>query len=197
MKITIEHESFTGTANNLETAYALLDILNQPIKDSASHIADASNMVSEDIPNDKYLTITADDITIGGKSTTKYNGDPIWARNDCMEHVKKADKLFQKEHGASLVELHAVQANNVAGEPIPDTNGKYAWLRCVLDVNGEKKVTPWVFRYAHSSVADCRSNCANDCGYSVRSNSAFRAGLFESAVLNMQSRDTATGIFED
>lgn len=184
MKITIEHESFTGTANNLETAYALLDILNQPIKDSASHIADASNMVSEDIPNDKYLTITADDITIGGKSTTEYNGDPIWARNDCMEHVKKADKLFQKEHGASLVELHVVQANNVAGEPIPDPEGLFCWLRGVFIINGERKASRWVFRYANSSVAACRSNCANDCGSSVRYNSAFRAGLFESAVLN-------------
>ena len=187
MKITIEHESFTGTTNNLKTAYALLDILNKSIKDSAVHITDIRKIVSVDIsvdiPNNKYLTITKDDVTIGGKSTTKYNGNEIWSRNDCIEYVKEASELFEKECGASLAELHVVQANNVAGEPIPDTNGKCAWLRCVLDVNGEKKVTPWVFRRAHSSVAACRSNCAYYCGFSVRYDSAFRAGLFKSAII--------------
>lgn len=180
MKITIEHESFTGTANNLETAYALLDILNQPIKGSASHIADARKTTPDDITNNKYLTITADDITIGGKSTTKYNDDTIWARNDCMEHVKKADKLFQKEHGAKLLELHVVQANNVAGEPIPDPQGLFVWIRCVFEVNGERKKSRWVFLYAVSSVAACGSSCAYSCGSRVRDLSAFRAGLFGS-----------------
>lgn len=184
MKITIEHESFTGTANNLKAAYALLDILNQPIKDSTAHIADVSKTISEDIPNDKYLTITKDDVTIGGKSTTKYNGDPIWARNDCMEHVKKADKLFQKEHGAKLLELHVVQANNVAGEPVADPQGLFVWVRCVFEVNGERKTSRWVFCDAYSSVADCGSHCADGRGHVVRYSSAVRAGLFESAVLN-------------
>lgn len=184
MKITIESKHFTGTADNLKTAYALLDMLNQPIECSDDHIASVNNMKSVDIPNDKYLTITANDITIGGKSTTEYNGNEIWSRNDCIEYVKEASELFEKECGASLAELHVVQANNVAGKPIPDTNGKYAWFRCVFDVNGEKKVTPWVFRNASSSVADCRSNCAYYCGSHVRHYSAFRAGLFESAVLN-------------
>lgn len=174
MKFTIEDKDFSASTENFDLAKRLLEIVTK------EHFASISKTISDDIPNNKYLTITADDITIGGKSTTKYNGDPIWARNDCMEHVKKADKLFQKEHGASLVELHAVQANNVAGEPIPDTNGKYAWLRCVLDVNGEKKVTPWVFLHAYSSVADCGSSCAGYCGYDVRYSSAFRAGVFGS-----------------
>lgn len=180
MKITITHEKFTASTEDLETAYAMLDILNQPIKDSTAHIADVSKTISEDIPNDKYLTITADDITIGGKSTTKYNGDTIWTRNDCMEHVKKADELFQKEHGAKLLELHVVQANNVAGEPIPDPQGLFVWVRCVFEVNGERKTSRWVFQDAHSSVADCGSGCAIYCGRSVQSTSAFRAGLFGS-----------------
>lgn len=187
MKITIEHESFTGTTNNLKTAYALLDILNKSIKDSAVHITDISKIVSVDIsvdiPNDKYLTITADDITIWGKSTTKYNGDPIWERNACMEHVKNADKLFQKEHGAKLLELHVVQANNVAGEPVADPQGLFVWVRCIFGVNGERKTSRWVFQNAYFSVADCRSICAANCGNNVRNSSAFRAGLFESAII--------------
>lgn len=191
MKFTIEDKDFSASTENFDLAKRLLEIV------SKEHFADASKMTSAEIPNDKYLTITADDITIGGKSTTKYNGDPIWARNDCMEHVKNADKLFQKEHGAKLLEAHVVQANNVAGEPVADPQGLFVWVRCVFEVNGERKTSRWVFLSANSSVADCRSNCANDCGIGVRSNSAFRAGLFESAVLNMQSRDTATGIFED
>lgn len=44
MKIIIESKHFTGTADNLATAYALLDILNQPIECSDNHIADLSNM---------------------------------------------------------------------------------------------------------------------------------------------------------
>lgn len=176
MKITIESKHFTGTADNLKTAYALLDILNQPVECSDEHNDNASNMISAD----KYLTITADDITIGGKSTTKYNGDSIWAPNDCMEHVKNAYKLFQKEHGAQLLELHVVQANNVAGEPIPDPQGLFVWIRCVFEVNGERKTSRWVFQTAYSSVAGCRSGCAGSCGYYVRNNSAFRAGLFGS-----------------
>lgn len=187
MKFTIEHESFSGTTDNLKTAYALLDILNQSIKDSAVHITDISKIVSVDIsvdiPNNKYLTITKDDVTIWGKSTTKYNGDPIWERNACMEHVKNADKLFQKEHGAKLLELHVVQANNVAGEPVADPQGLFVWVRCVFEVNGERKTSRWVFLYALSSVADCRSLCANGCGLNVRCYSAIRAGLFKSAII--------------
>lgn len=176
MKITIEHEFFTGTANNLKTAYALLDILNQPVECSDEHNDDDSNMISAD----KYLTITAEDITIGGESTTEYNGNKILNRSGCMGYVKGSSELFVKEHGASLVQLHVVQTNNVAGKPIPDTNGKYAWLRCVFDVNSKKKVTPWMFLYANSSVADCESVCAGYCGYQILFNSTLRAGLFGS-----------------
>lgn len=178
MKFTIEDKDFSASTENFDLAKRLLEIVTK------EHFASISKTISDDIPNNKYLTITADDITIGGKSTTKYNGDTIWARNDCMEHVKKADKLFQKEHGAKLLELHVVQANNVAGEPIQDPQGLFVWVRCVFEVNGERKKSRWVFQNAISSVAACRSNCANDCGSNVRYNSAFRAGLFESAVLN-------------
>lgn len=178
MKFIIEDKDFSASTENFDLAKRLLEIV------SKEHFADASKMTSAEIPNDKYLTITTDDITIGGKSTTEYKGNEIWSRNDCMKYVKEASKLFVKEHGASLAELHVVQTNNVAGKPIPDTNGKCAWFRCVFDVNGEKKVTPWVFLGPFSSVADCGSLCANYCGNYVRVSSAFRAGLFESAVLN-------------
>lgn len=174
MKFIMEDKDFSASTENFDLAKRLLEIA------SKEHIADASKMTSAEIPNDKYLTITADDITIGGKSATKYNGDTIWARNDCMEHVKKADKLFQKEHGAKLLELHVVQANNVAGEPIQDPQGLFVWVRCVFEVNGERKKSRWVFLSAFSSVAGGGSGCADGCGIHVRLGSAFRAGLFGS-----------------
>lgn len=180
MKITIESKHFTGTADNLKTAYALLDILNQPIECSDDHIADASKTISSDIPNDKYLTITADDITIGGESTTEYNGNAILNRDDCIKYVKEASKSFVKEHGVSLEELHVVQANNIAREPVPDAQGKYTWLRCVFNVNGERKLSRWVFRYTFASVGACGSYCAYDCGNSVRYDATFRSGVFGS-----------------
>lgn len=180
MKITIESKHFSGTADNLKTAYALLDILNQPVECSDDHIADVSNMVSLDIPNDKYLTITADDITIGGESTTKYNGNKIWNRDGCMEYVKDASDLFTKEHGASLLELQVVQANNIVGNPIPDTNGKCAWLRCVFNANGVRRITPWIYYTTYGSVAGCGSGCASDCGGGVRNASSFRGSVFGS-----------------
>lgn len=133
-----------------------------------------------DIPNDKYLTVTENDIAIGGEHTSKYNGTNIWDPEYCMECVREASKSFVKEHGASLEELHVVQANNITGEPIPDARGNYIWLRCVFNVNGERKISRWVFLYAYSSVADCGSNCASSCGNYVRDFSAFRAGVFGS-----------------
>lgn len=174
MKFIIEDKDFSASTENFDLAKRLLEIVTK------EHIADVSNMVSADIPNDKYLTITADDITIGDKSTTEYNGNEIFDRSDCLGYVKGVSELFVKEHGASLVELHVVQANNVAGEPIPDPEGLFCWLRGVFIINGERKTSRWVFRYASSSVADCGSNCALYCGYTVRSHSAFRAGLFGS-----------------
>ena len=177
MKFTLETELIKAEATTVDTAIRLLNLLSEPVP-----VLDNNN--GDDLSADTYLTITANDITIGGKSTTKYNGDPIWARNDCMEHVKKADKLFQKEHGAKLLELHVVQANNVAGEPVADPQGLFVWVRCVFEVNGERKTSRWGFLNAFSSVADCGSHCASLCGRHVRSYSAFRAGLFESAVQN-------------
>ncbi len=56
-----------------------------------------------------------------------------------------------------------------------ERTGRYCW--CQLSHPAKSR---WVFRYAYSSVADCRSNCANYCGINVRNNSAFRAGLFGS-----------------
>ncbi len=75
--------------------------------------------------------------------------------------------------------------SNTAVEELRDSNGeiatggertgRYCW--CQLSHPAKSR---WVFLYALSSVADCRSNCANYCGGHVRSLSAFRAGLFGS-----------------
>ena len=76
-------------------------------------------------------------------------------------------------------------AQNTAVEELRDSNGeiatggertgRYCW--CQLSHPAKSR---WVFPYAYSSVADCRSYCAFNCGHSVRYYSAFRAGLFGS-----------------
>lgn len=181
MKFAIEHELLSASTDNIDIAFDILNLLkNVKMAITDDHIANASNMVSADIPNDKYLTITADDITISGESTTEYNGNKIWSRNDCMEYIKDASDLFIKERGASLLELHVVQANNVAGNPIPDANGTNAWLRCVFDVNGERRISPWIYYYTYGSVADCGSHCALYCGNCVRYYTSFRGSVFGS-----------------
>lgn len=176
MKFTIETPEFKAETESIKQAYRLLDIIGlEPVKD----LVVKENFTTE-IPNDKYLTITADDITCGGESVTEYNGNEIWSRDDVMKYVSKADHLFQDEHNAKLLELHVIQANNIAGEPMPDKNGKNCWLRCVFEINGARKITPWVFRGAYGSVADCGSDCASDCGGDVRYNASFRGSLFGS-----------------
>lgn len=176
MKFTIESEIFKAETESAGMARRLMDIIdNQPVPAGT-----CKESLQVEIPDDAYLTITADDITCGGKSVTEYNGNKIYERGDCMEYVAETNKGFEKEHGAKLVALHVVQTNNMFDNPIPDPKGLYCWCRCVFDVNGEQKVSRWVFRYADSTVADCRSYCARSCGDLVRYNSAFRAGLFAS-----------------
>ena len=75
MKFTLETELIKAEATTVDTAIRLLNLLSEPVP-----VLDNNN--GDDLSADTYLTITANDITIGGKSTTKYNGDPIWARND-------------------------------------------------------------------------------------------------------------------
>ncbi len=187
MKFTIEHELLNATTDNLHVAQSLLDILKQSTKfeeitttkkDFGIKIDDVEEPTIDDISADKYLTITADDITIGGKSTTKYNGYDIWNRDMCMKYVQESSKLFFEEHGVSLLELHVVQTNNSVGNPMPDVNGKCCWLRCVFDVYGKQKTTPWVFIYDYGSAANCANFCAYRCAYYVRDYAAFRSALF-------------------
>lgn len=181
MKFAIEHELLSASTDNIDIAFDILNLLkNVKTVTTDEHIADVSKTISADIPNDKYLTITADDITIGGESTTEYNGNKIWNRDECMEYVKDTSELFTKEHGAALLELQVVQANNIVGNPIPDANGKNVWLRCVFDVNGERRITPWIYYTTYGSVADCGSSCANFCGYNVRGSTSFRGSVFGS-----------------
>ena len=76
-------------------------------------------------------------------------------------------------------------ATNTAVEELRDSNGeiatggeitgRYCW--CQLSHPAKSR---WVFRYAFSSVAHCGSDCADNCSFHARINSAFRAGLFGS-----------------
>ncbi|MDE5615221.1 MAG: hypothetical protein K2I81_00085 [Alphaproteobacteria bacterium] len=74
---------------------------------------------------------------------------------------------------------------NTAVEELRDSNGeiatggertgRYCWCQLAHPARSR-----WVFQFASSSVAGCRSHCAGGCGNNVRDGSAFRAGLFGS-----------------
>jgi len=73
----------------------------------------------------------------------------------------------------------------VAVDELRDSNGELAkggertGVNCWCQMT-HPAVSRWVFHYANSSVADCRTYCANYCGDYVRNYSAFRAGVFGS-----------------
>lgn len=181
MKISIETQFLKAETDNLIIAFSLLEILDKWEHNNPDHIADVSNMDSPiskmettEIPNDKYLTITANEITIGGEK--------IWDAEGAVCYFKESIPLFKQEHNIDVVELHCLQSSTVGqyatpGNPVPDTNGVYSWCRIKTR---DGRLSRWVFRYASSSVADCRSSCALYCGRDVWFNSAFRAGVFGS-----------------
>ncbi len=56
-----------------------------------------------------------------------------------------------------------------------ERTGKYCWCQMNHPVKSR-----WVFRGAYGSVDDCRSDCANNCGFYVRHYSGFRGSVFGS-----------------
>lgn len=137
----------------------------------------------ENMPTDKdYITITADDVLVGGESVRKYNGEEIYNYYHLPAYFKEIrDDVAEKR--IKLLEIHCLQSSTdgeyaKTGNPTPDKNGCSAWCRCIWEKDGEKHTGAWVFHVTFSSAADCASYCASGCAYYVRAYAGFRAAVF-------------------
>jgi hypothetical protein len=139
-----------------------------------------------EIPNTEYITITADDVYVGGESATQYNGQDIYNRYFCPAYFKEARDIIRKENGCELLEIHCLQSSTngeyaESGNPIPDKDGKFCWVRIKFkDKDGTPAASLWVFYYSYSSASACAYRCASACGDGVRFYSVMRSGLFGS-----------------
>ena len=183
MKVTIEHKNLTATTDDLDLVIEICNILQKgPYAETTPAIIKDLYSSSADMPSAAYLTITAEGITCDGKPTETYNGQEILCPTDVVEDFTESIPLFKEEHSIEVLELHCLQSSTYgiyaqAGAPIPDANGTCSWCRIKTK---DGRVSRWVFRGAGSSVADCGSHCAYNCGSHVRCHSAFRAGVFGS-----------------
>lgn len=139
-----------------------------------------------EIPNTTYVTLTEDGCFVGGKPTTQYNGEDIYRPYLCVAYFKEARDIIREEYGYELLEMHCLQSSTQGGwaktgNPVPDKNGTYTWVRAVYKKkNGKTAASLWVFDDDFGSPASCASNCAYDCGYNARDDAALRVGLFGS-----------------
>ena len=172
------------------------DIDFKPIEQTVNQLVDAVNelqatiskMEIVEIPaenslTDKdYITITADDVLVGGESVREYNGEKIYNYYHLPAYFKEVRDEVAKQ-GIKLLEIHCLQSSTdgeyaKTGNPTPDKNGCFTWCRCVWEQDGKKRIGAWVFDYTFSSAAYCANLCANDCAFGVRSNAGFRAAVF-------------------
>lgn len=139
---------------------------------------------TNDIPNTEYVTITADDVLVGGEPTCQYHGEDLYNYYHLTAYFKEARDIIRDEYGYELLEMHCLQSSTdgeyaKTGNPVADKDGTNCWVRVVyLDKNKQKQVSLWAFSRSSSSDAFCASNCAYYCGNYVQSNASLRAGLF-------------------
>lgn len=132
--------------------------------------------------NKDFITITADDVLVGGESVREYNGEKIYNYYHLPAYFKEIrDDVAEK--GIKLLEIHCLQSSTDGeyaekGNPTPDKKGCSAWCRRVWEKDGEKHIGAWVFRNTFGSAAGCASGCADVCAYNVRSSAGFRAAVF-------------------
>lgn len=138
------------------------------------------------MPTDKdFITITADDVLVGGESVREYNGEKIYNYYHLPAYFKEIrDDVAEK--GIKLLEIHCLQSLTdgeyaKTGNPTPDKNGCSAWCRCIWEKDGEKHTGAWVFHYTRGSAANCASLCAYYCASYVRNSAGFRAAVFGDA----------------
>ena len=188
-KIERVDDSFVDKTNEL------IDVVNALVESNNVHeeqIEKLQSIVSkmekvescpENMPTDKdYITITADDVLVGGESVREYNGEEIYNYYHLPAYFKEIrDDVAEK--GIKLLEIHCLQSSTDGeyaekGNPTPDKNGCSAWCRCVWEKDGEKHIGAWVFLSTFSSAADCAYYCASDCALSVRPDASFRSAVF-------------------
>lgn len=140
----------------------------------------------DEIPSAEYVTIKEDDVYVGSEPATQYNGENIYRPYLCVAYFKEARDIIREEYGYELLELHCLQSSTEgewakAGNPTPDKNGTYSWLRAVYkDKKGKTAVSRWVFSPDHGSASFCASRCARNCGVNALNYEALRVGLFGS-----------------
>ena len=139
-----------------------------------------------EIPNTAYVTLTEDGCFVGGEPATQYNGEDIYRPYLCVAYFKEARDIIRKEYGYELLELQCLQSSTKGewaktGNPVPDKDGTYAWLRAVYtDKEGNKVASRWVFYIGSGSASTCASDCSAHCGSYAQSDGALRVGLFGS-----------------
>jgi len=174
------NSNFTNRINHLsDCVRSFCEIDNTEVKSVESH--DGVIITDKD-----YITITADDVYVGGAPAREYHGQEIYSRYFCPAYFKEARDTIREEYGYELLEIHCLQSSTdgeyaKSGNPVPDEKGKYCWVRVKYkDKYGAPAASLWVFGLTYSSASDCASGCANNCGGSVRYNSDMRSGLFGS-----------------
>lgn len=167
----------------------LAKLMEEATRDENAQSDNEKNSGAE-IPNTEYVTITADDVLVGGKSATEYNGQQIYNLYHCPAYFKEARDIIREENSCELLEIHCLQSSTEGewlktGNPVADENGENCWVRIKFkDMAGAERVSLWAFDYTYSSASECASYCANYCGNRVRSDSSLRAGLFGSVGVN-------------
>ena len=122
---------------------------------------------------DDTIAIVLDPM-IGG-STNSYNADlfewsttfsygTVFGIATCVDTAGSSNQV--------VAELKSSDGTVATGG---ERSGRYCWCQMTHPARSR-----WVFRYAFGSVANCGSNCANDCGYYVRNDSGCRSAVFGS-----------------
>lgn len=193
-KITTEYPGFDDLKYKVNE---LVDVVNALVESNNVHERQIEKLQSivcknvqtdaesrlENVPTNKdYITITADDVLVGGKSVREYNGEKIYNYYHLPAYFKEIrDDVAEK--GIKLLEIHCLQSSTdgeyaKTGNPTPDKNGCSAWCRCVWEKDGEIHIGEWVFSNTYSSAAYCAYFCADACADGVRDNASFRSAVF-------------------
>ena len=180
--------------NQMSEDFKLLNERFTTLEEKLAEISNCAKIAQPDteenpepeIPNTAYVTLTEDGCFVGGEPATQYNGEDIYRPYLCVAYFKEVRDIIREEYGYELLELHCLQSSNEGeyaktGNPVPDKDGTYAWVRAVYK-NKEDKVLSslWAFYNDFGSASYCASNCSHNCGYAVQIYAGLRAGLFGS-----------------
>jgi hypothetical protein len=189
-QITLQ-DLFNKMDENFDRMWAEFTDLQEKLTQITGNNSENSTQNSKnDIPDTEYVTITADDVLVGGESATEYHGEKIYNLYHCPAYFKEARDIIREENSCELLEIHCLQSSTEGewlktGNPVADKNGEKCWIRIKFkDMAGAERVSLWAFDDTFSSDSVCASGCAFYCGGSVRDGASLRAGLFGSVGVN-------------